>query len=145
MRPDVAQLPEASLVGDLVLRPEQRQQLEHLVQSRGTLLVRDAERLELLGAVAEADAEDVPALGHHVEGGDLLREQHRVVERSDHDVRDESHVRLDVGSQSRQQGDRLQPAQVAVQEVLAEAEVGAAGLLRGLDEPADVGELRGCG
>ena len=52
----------------------------------GAARERDAERGELLGQPADADAEDEAAAGQPVEAGDLLREDERVVLRDQADA-----------------------------------------------------------
>ncbi|WP_275693169.1 hypothetical protein [Nocardioides sp. TF02-7] len=141
MRPHVLELPVPAVVGDRVLGPQLLQQLQRLVEPARALLERHVEVVELLPPVAEPGAEHQTALGHHVEGRDLLGEQHRVVERRDHDVGDEADVRLHLGREPRHQRHRLQPAEVAVQEVLADREVVEPGRLAGLDHREQVAEL----
>ena len=60
------------------------------------------ERLELLVAVAHAEAEHHATAGEHVDGGDVLRQLERVVERQQQDVGRELHLlraRRDRGQQ----------------------------------------------
>ena len=143
MRTDPFEAPEAAVEGDLILGPQLFQQHQRLVHAGRALAVRDPEVVELLRPVAQAGAEDEPSFGHDVERGDLLRQQHRVVQRRDHDLGDQPHPRANLGRQAREQRHRLQPAQVAVQEVLPDGDVGEAVALGGLRHADDVLELLG--
>ena len=128
-------------MGDLVFGPEPFDDLERLVESFAALGVWHTEVVELFAPVSEPDAEHEPTLGDDVESGDLLREHHRVVQRADHDLRGQLHVRLDVSGKSRQEWNGLQPAQVSIEEVLADGNIGHALLLRSIDDSQDVLEL----
>jgi hypothetical protein len=127
--------------GDLVLRPQPGHHLEALVEPGRPGLVGHAEVVELVGLVAQAGAEDQAALGDDVQGRDLLGEDHRVVQRRDHDLGDQPDVRVDLRGEPGQQRYGLQPAQVAVQEVLADRDVREVVALGGRDDPPDVVEL----
>lgn len=138
VRPHTVEVPVPPVMRDLILGPQAREEPEDLVEPRRALTDRDVEVRELLGTVAEADSQAEPPAAHDVEGGDLLSEQDGVVQRADHDVRRQAHVRPRVRGEAREQRDRLEPAQVAVEEVLADREVGAPLLLGHLDDAEHV-------
>jgi hypothetical protein len=143
VRMDVVQRPVLAVVGDRLLGPELLHQLQRLVEPAGPLLVGHVEVVELLGPVAETRAEDEPALGDDVEGGDLLGQHHGVVQRRDHDVGDQARARVAVGGEPGEQRHRLQPPQFPVEEVLADRDVVEALVLGHLHDPPDVLELLG--
>jgi len=64
-----------------------------------------------------------------------------VIQRRDHDLGDEPDVRPDLGREPGEQRHGLQPAQVAVQEMLPDGDVGEIVGLRRLDDAQHVTEL----
>ena len=103
--------------------------------------VVDAECGELVLAVAGAGADHEAAAGEDVEGRQVLGEHHRVVERHLDHGRRERHVLVELRRDPGQGGDRLEPAQVAVEEVLAHRDVREAVALRCLDLPQEAVEM----
>jgi hypothetical protein len=77
----------------------------------------------------------------NVEAGEILGQQDRVVHRRHHHRGDQPDVRIDLGGQAGEHRHRLQAGVVAVEEMLADAEVGEAVALGGLDLAQQFGEL----
>ena len=69
-----------------VLGPQADDGFEVLLQPRHALGLRSPKTLELHLAVAEAGAEDRAPARHHVEGGDLLGDIQRLVQREQDDA-----------------------------------------------------------
>jgi hypothetical protein len=77
---DVVELPEPAAMREPRARqPGFGDDLDRFLKARLGLLRRNSETLEFAVAVALADAEVEPATGNQVEGGRLLRQQHRIV------------------------------------------------------------------
>ena len=89
-----------------LLGPEADDGLEVLLQAHHPLALRGAEALELHLAVAEAGAEDHAPARHHVEGGDLLGDVERLVQREQDDPRQQAAARR-LDHEPRQQGELL--------------------------------------
>ncbi len=120
--PHVVELVALAGVAEALPRPGQLQDVDALLGARHAVRHREAERLELVDRVAEADAElDAPAR-QLVEDGEVLGEAQRVRERDDRDVRRDPHpLRAGRG----RTGDRGERRQVAVLDevVLAEPDL----------------------
>ena len=87
--------------------PEPLHDRHLLLEARAALLERDAVEGELVGLVADRDAERDAAARHHVEHRDVLGEPHRVVERADGDVgaeRDARRARREAGEHGERRG-----------------------------------------
>jgi hypothetical protein len=83
---DVLEVPELPMMREAFLRgPGFEDQREPFLEALFGLLDRDAEARELVVAIALADAELEPAVGHEVDGRRLLGEQHRIVPGQHHD------------------------------------------------------------
>ena len=82
-----------SLEADAVLRPQALHDRELLFEARAALFQVDAVQGELVGLVADGDAEDDTPVRHHIEHGDVLGEAHGVMERGHDDVGAEDHLR----------------------------------------------------
>ena len=89
-----------------VLGPETDDGLQILFQPHHPLGLGGAETLELHFAIAEAGAEDHAPARHHVEGGDLLGDIQRLVEREQDDARQQPAARR-LDHEPRQQRDLL--------------------------------------
>ena len=88
--------------GHAVLGPEADDGLEVLFEPRHPLRLRRAETLELHLAIAEPGAEDHAPARHHVEGGDLLGDIQRLVQREQDDPRQQPATRR-LGHEAREQ------------------------------------------
>src|SRR5439155_2536155 len=71
---------EGALEGHFVLRPQRVEALDELVESLPALRPRRAGRVVLGPRPADAQTDREAALGHHVEGGELLGEHARGIE-----------------------------------------------------------------
>jgi hypothetical protein len=81
-----------AVVRDFLAAPETADDLDRLVEARHARLDVDAERVELVLAVAGADAPDQLAAGDLIERCEVLGECDRVLERRDIDADAEPHV-----------------------------------------------------
>ena len=103
-----------------VLFPQGAHGADVLLGAPAALGEGDAERIEFFPQPADADAEDHPAAGEVVQGGDLLGAQHRVVFRQDQDAGGEFDPRGgggDIGHPDQRVGDAegtLAPGHAAV-------------------------------
>ena len=77
---------EAPLIGRLRRRPQRQHRLQVLDGARALVLEGYAERVELRLQVADAEAEDQPPAGHHVDARQLLGEHERIALRQDDDA-----------------------------------------------------------
>ena len=125
------------MVGEGFGPPGQAEDLDPLLDERGSVFPRDAEGLELLDAVAQADTEDQPAAGDRVDDGGVLGDAQRVMQGK------QQHPRADVdaaGAGGNGGGRREQRGAVAVIEevMLGEPDVivahrlGGSGLIEDL-------------
>ena len=106
----VAELPEATVEGHGVLRPERLEQRDALLEARNALVERDAERLELLRHVAGAEADHEAPAADDVEGRELLGQDDGVVERRQHHRGRELDLRIELPGEPGEERDGLQPA-----------------------------------
>src|SRR2546426_577186 len=91
----------ASLAPPTVISTASGSRPDASVRSRGALLERDADDVELLLQPSDADAEHGSAAGQDVERGDLLRQHHRIALWQDQDA----------GGQADRRGPRANPCQ----------------------------------
>ncbi len=129
----VAELPEATVEGHGVLRPERLEQRDAFLEARNALVERDAERLELLRHVAGAEADHEAPAADDVEGRELLGQDDGVVERRQHHRGRELDLRIELPREPGEERDGLQPPRAREEEVLADHHVRQAGPLGGLD------------
>src|SRR4029453_18437856 len=90
MRLDALEGGEAAAIRGRSLHPDGADRGEVLVGGEAALLERGAEGAELRLEIANADAEDEPAIRHDVERGQLLREDERIALGQDDDPRAEA-------------------------------------------------------
>ncbi len=93
------------------LGPEPLHDGQLLLEACSALREVDPVEGELVGLVADGDAQDGPSVRHHVQHGHVLGQAHGMVEGGDHDVRSQQHAR-GAGGEARQDGERGGPVVV---------------------------------
>jgi len=77
----------------LVVVPEATHGIDVVVGPPPAGAERHADGLVLTGDITHADTDEEPALGQHVDRGQLLRQNHRIAQREDHNACTELHPR----------------------------------------------------
>ena len=129
---------EASVERHLVPRPEQPRETQGLEHPRDAVLAGDAERLVLLVAVAERGVDDDSPVREDVQGRDVLRHLHRVLQR-DEDRRKHVHV-FRLGTDAGERDERLQHLEGMGEVVLAGVDVVESEVAGDAHEVEHVGE-----
>ena len=122
---------------DVLARPEAPDDRDRLLEELRLVLARAAEELELRLEVADADSEDHPPTGDHVDHRGVLGHLHRVVERQEHDRRAEVDA-LRHGGEGAEPDERGGHVAVVHHVVLGEEEPVEADLLGELPRLEDV-------
>jgi hypothetical protein len=129
----------AAMLNDVVA-PQLADQLDALDETRHPLLEGNADRIELLFAIAEPETDNRPAAGHPVKGRALLRDDHRIEQRQKQQTRPQPHP-LGLGSEARQQRHGLEHLQRRRHEMLADHQRVEPARLRHPDLLDQVGKL----
>jgi hypothetical protein len=135
VRVDVLDLPEAAPMGDPRLGPQGPHQLDRLLEHGEPVGEAGSESDELGLPVTGSEPDDQVAAAEDVEGRQVLGEGDGVDERGLQHRRAEAHAGVQLGGQPREGRNRLEPAVVAVDVVVADGQVGHPRPLRCLDLP----------